>query len=115
MSSEGTSGNRGLPSRFQVVGTNGVGEPRVPIEQVEPGCIVRSGVDDDMTLLVLANVESVIRTGRGLTPSRKLLFYGCFCDQEPNVFGKVVSSWEQDRVFEQDFVPGEDLTVLMVP
>lgn len=88
-------------------GINGIGEPRFPVAEVEPGCIARFGVDDDMTVLVIANVPSTFMTGNGEVAARSLLFYGCFCD-EPG-------SWEDQRLFKQEFELSETLTVIMAP
>lgn len=78
--------------------TNGIGEPRYPIAEVKPGSIARFGVDDDMTVIVLANIAPDDK-------HRELLFYGCFSD-EPG-------SWEQGRLFSQSFLLFETLTIII--
>jgi|SRR5581483_530421 len=92
MSSAALSGRAGLPSRFHVVGANGVGEPRIPVGEVEPGMVVRFGIDDDMTCLVLANFADSFNDKHD-TPARNLLYFGCM-SEEPH-------AWEHNRLMSQ--------------
>lgn len=92
---------------MKAVGTNGLGEPRYPISEVQPGCIARFGVDDDMTVLIIANFPSHIHTGEGDKPSRRVVMYGCMCD-EPN-------SYEAGRLMHMDFQLKETMTVILMP
>ena len=93
--------------RGEPVGTNGVGEPRYCVTDIQPGTIVRFGIDDDMVVLVVANFASHIHTGEGDKPSRHLVFYGCMCE-EPGAY-------EEGRLMHQDFLLKESLTVLLPP
>lgn len=92
---------------MKAVGTNGVGEPRFPVAEIPPGCIVRFGIDDDMTALVIANFPTTNGPQNGNKPCRLIVYYGCFCDYP--------GSWEDGRLFQQEHLLNEDLTVIMVP
>jgi len=96
--------------------TNGAGEPRIPIDQVKPGTIARFGVDDDMTVLVVANFESVSRHQYGDKQVRRLIMFGCFCD-EPGPFdaNRGQRPYEEGRLMDHDFGMNETMTVLLVP
>lgn len=50
---------------MKAVGTNGLGEPRYPVSEVPPGSIARFGIDDDMTVLVIANFPDTYFAGDG--------------------------------------------------
>jgi hypothetical protein len=94
------------------VGTNGLGEPRYHVSEVQPGSIARFGIDDDMMVLVIANFPgTVLVGGEGGTlvekPVRRLVYFGCFYDA-PN-------SYERDRLMQQDHGLTETLTVLHTP
>lgn len=86
------------------VQTNGLGEPRCPVAHVEPGSIVRLGIDDEVTGLVIANFASHIHTGTGDVSSRHVVFYG-LSD----------GSWSTDQLFEHDYRLTETLTVILKP
>lgn len=92
---------------MKAVGTNGGGEPRYPVAEVQPGCIARFGIDDDMTVLVIANFPVTSGPQNGDKPERRLVYFGCFCDSP--------DSWERDRLFHQDHELSDTLTVLYVP
>lgn len=92
---------------MKAVGTNGLGEPRFPVAEVPPGCIARFGVDDDMTVLVIANFPVTNGSQNGDKPRRRLVYYGCLCD-EPG-------SWEEGRLFHHDHELRDTVTVIMAP
>jgi hypothetical protein len=98
--------------RSAPLGTNGIGEPRYAIADIEPGSIVRFGIDDDMTCLVIANHPTTILVGDGEGGTRskrmrKLVMFGCFCDS--------TGSYEHDRILTQDFGLSETVTVVLAP
>ena len=96
--------------------TNGVGEPRYPIADVKPGSIARFGVDDDMTVMVIANYIGVgyynnAPNGIVTKPVRKLVFFGCFCD-EPDEYDRGRRPYEEGRLIHQDLGLNDTLTIV---
>jgi len=97
---------------MKAVGTNGIGELRYPIVEVQPGCIARFGIDDDMTVMVVANFPSIVQVSGGNgklveKPTRHLIYFGCFCDED--------RSYERCRLMQQDHDLSETLTIIMMP
>lgn len=104
---------------MKAVGTNGLGEPRYPVAEVQPGSIVRLGIDDDMTVLVVANYPSVnyFSDGKGgvvTKPAQRLVYFGCFYD-EPGPYDCGGRPWEEGRLFHQDHDLKDTLTVILTP
>ena len=117
MSSVGSSARAGQSiTKHHVCGTNGVGEPRIIVGDVEPGSIIRYGIDDDMTCLVVGNFESEINTGEGKKLVPTLLLYGCFCD-EPGEFdaNKHLRPYEEGKLMTATFGVMDTISVLMEP
>jgi hypothetical protein len=84
--------------------TNGLDEPRVPVSDIKPGSICRFGVDDDMIVLVLANVASTYRTDfSDKTPARTLILMGCFNE---------ANTWGQNLVFQNQVNLNEHFTLI---
>ena len=109
MSSEGSSASPGQQSKVtkhHVCGTNGVGDPRILVGDVEPGSVTLFGIDDDMTVLVLGNYRKDILTGEGKKNVPALLMYGCF--NEPG-------TWGEGRVFEQTYGELDTVSILLEP
>ena len=120
MSSAASSERAGRQSnvtKHKVHGTNGVGEPRIAVSDVEPGSIIRFGVDDDMTCLVIANFASEFNTGEGKKPARTLYLFGCFCDEDTDMLGRPTGNrpYEQERLMTQQFALKETVSVLLEP
>lgn len=97
---------------METIRLNGTREPRCSVTSIQPGSIVRFGIDDDMTVLVVANFPSTILVGdinvcQTALPRRRLVYFGCFCDSP--------DSWERARLFHQDHDPKDTLTVLFPP
>lgn len=92
--------------RSAPVGTNGPGEPRYKVTDIEPGSIVRFGTDDDVTALVIANYPSTIRTGAGPKAMQHLVYYGCLNE---------AGTWGEAALFQQDHGLTDTVTVVMAP
>ena len=112
MSSPGSSTGPGQQvtrvTKHHVCCTNGVGEPHIVVGDVEPGSIIRFGIDHDMTCLVLANFGSETITPASNTKlAQTLLMFGCFCD-EPG-------SWERGRLFSHQFGVLDTVAVVIEP
>jgi hypothetical protein len=76
------------------VGTNGAGTPIYPVDQVRPGSIVYFGVDDDMTMLVVANyLVKYMRPDCDVVDRqcRVLVYYGCFCEPGNHEYGRLMT------------------------
>lgn len=94
----------------------GNGDPHIVVGDVEPGSIVRFGIEDDMTCLVIANFESEFNTGEGKKPARTLVMFGCFCD-EPGPFdaNRHLRPYEEGRLLTQQFGILDTVAILMEP
>lgn len=121
VASSGRAGQQTEVTKHHVCCTNGVGEPRIIVGDVEPGSIVRYGVDDDMTCLVVANFRSEIYVGEGNGGIRTkevptLLLYGCFCD-EPGPFdaNRDQRPYEEGRLMTATFGELDTVSVLLEP
>jgi hypothetical protein len=106
VASSGRAGQQSKVTKHHVCCTNGIGDPHIVVGDVEPGSVIRTGVDDDMTCLVIANFESEFTTGEGKKPAQTLLLFGCFCD-EPG--------WETGRLFEQQFGVLDTVAIVLEP
>lgn len=92
------------------VSTNGVGEPRYYAQHIPPGSIIRWGVDDDMTMIVIANYAVNTNVSQSdnvkvLIPKRRFVMLGCFCDSH--------TAYERDRIMTQDFDVVEKITLIL--
>lgn len=56
---------------------NGAGYPHIKVAAIEPGSYCDFGTDDDIRVLIVANVESTSRNGYGEYPTRKLIMLCC--------------------------------------
>jgi len=127
MSSEGSSARAGQQTtdrvtKHHVCCTNGPGEPRILVSDVEPGSIVRYGTDDDMTCLVVGNFRSEIYVGDGkggivTKEVPTLLLYGCFCDEETDILGRPTGGrpYEEGRLMTATFGELDTVSIVMEP
>ncbi len=120
MSSRASSEKAGPLSsvtKHHVCCTNGVGEPRIVVGDVEPGSIVRFGIDDDMTCIVIANFESEFNTGESKKPARTLVMFGCFCDEETDGFGRPTGNrpYEEGKLMSHMFGVLDTVSIVLEP
>jgi hypothetical protein len=113
------AGRQAEVTKHHVCCTNGIGDPRIVVGDVEPGSIVRFGIDDDMTCLVVGNFVSEIHVidaagDIAARPRRTLLLYGCFCD-EPDEFDAPGRPYEEGRLMTQTFGDLDTVSVLLEP
>jgi hypothetical protein len=111
MSSVGLSARAGQlanVTKHHICCTNGMGEPRIVVGDVEPGSIVRFGIDDDMTVLVVANFKS----GSGKKPTQTLVMFGCFCDEPER---RDMRPYEEGRLMTHQFGVLDTISVVFEP